>query len=323
MNLNEGMEVLGRRIQISTRPKEQLKGLTVGETLSYNYYDGVYQGVSLLFVEPRKGNPTPKDCEITGARLTERFGLPVVFILTPGPTYERQRLMDKGVYFFMSGKYAHLPMLVAVEKTSNRKTAQTLSAVAQYLLCYHLQVSCLEGMSAKEIAPCVPYSYESVSLGISCLSDLGLCRKIPSGNKTKTIHFEAKGRELWEKAQQYLSNPVEQRFYCDGLRTDAAFPVCGINALSHYSRLNPDPERIVMMTSKEYRESRAKDLFENPNMYDGAVIVEVWKYPVVKKRGEEAEWVDKLSLVLSLNEDDDPRVEGEVEQIIQEITWKD
>lgn len=35
------------------------------------------------------------------------------------------------------------------------------------------------------------------------------------------------------------------------------------------------------------------------------------------------EWVDKLSLVISLREDSDARVEGEVLRVINEIEWKD
>ena len=39
--------------------------------------------------------------------------------------------------------------------------------------------------------------------------------------------------------------------------------------------------------------------------------------------GTKAEWVDKLSLAISLREDEDPRVEGEVERLINEIEWND
>ncbi len=58
-------------------------------------------------------------------------------------------------------------------------------------------------------------------------------------------------------------------------------------------------------------------------LYDGNYIIEVWKYPVVSKMGDKSQWVDRLSLVLSLRDDDDPRVEKEVERIISEQKWKD
>ncbi|MGM9777710.1 MAG: hypothetical protein ACI3ZD_05185, partial [Prevotella sp.] len=102
MELKKEIRILGRHFEVKPRAKESLKGITVGEKLSYSFYDGTYQGMSLLFVEPKKGNPSPRACAITGKRLTEALGLPAVFILAPGPTYERHRLADKGVFFVMS-----------------------------------------------------------------------------------------------------------------------------------------------------------------------------------------------------------------------------
>lgn len=322
MGLNKEIRILGRSLQLVARTKGQLKGLSVGEVLSLNFYDGVYQEVPLLFVEPKKGNPTPRECEITAQRLSVWSGLPVVFLLTPGPTYERQRLMDKGVYFIMSDKYACLPMLVAVERTSNRKVKQVLTPVAQYLLLYHLQIGSLEGLSAREIAVLVPYSYESVTLGMTCLGDVALAQKERRDARNKVLHFKAKGADLWTAAQPYLVTPVEQSLYCDELQTERSFPTCGINALAHYSWLNPEQMRSVMIPAKEYRALRARALV-NPNGYDGAVRVEVWKYPVVCRKEDAPEYVDKLSLALALREDTDPRVEGEVERMIHEIVWKD
>lgn len=57
MELKE-VTILKRKIQVIPRPKENLKGLTVGEKLSYTFYDGIYQNTPLLFLKPRKSNPT-------------------------------------------------------------------------------------------------------------------------------------------------------------------------------------------------------------------------------------------------------------------------
>ncbi len=142
----------------------------------------------------RRGNPTPKVCFLISNGLAELYGLPVVFILQYGLTYERQLLMDKGVYFVMSNQYAYLPMLVAPEKYSNRIPAKTLSPVAQYLMLFHLQVKSIKGLFARGIAPVVPYSYENVTLGITCLTDVGLVEKIKTGQRNQVIHFMEKGR---------------------------------------------------------------------------------------------------------------------------------
>ncbi len=314
--------ILRRKIEATPRLKGQLKGLTVGEKLSYNFYDGSYNGNSLLFLEPKKGNPTPKECQITADRISGLFGMPVVFILSPGPTFERQRLADKGVYFIMSDQYAHLPMLIALEKTTDRKKATSLTPVAQYILLYHLQECSLEGLSVKEIAARIPYSYESAALGVTCLEDLGLGKKERQGLKERILHFELKGRELWDNAQPFLSSPVVQRLYCDGIHSDAKYPICGINALSHYSRLNPDREGIWMLTDKEYRSLKKSESLDSPNEYDGDIALEIWKYPAVGPIVEIPQYVDRLSLALALKEDDDPRVEEEIERVINEMQWK-
>ena len=44
-------------------------------------------------------------------------------------------------------------------------------------------------MSPRDIAPLLPYSYESVTLGVTCLEDVGLCQKIQNGQRSKVVHL--------------------------------------------------------------------------------------------------------------------------------------
>ncbi len=319
----KGLSILGRGVSLQQRSKSQLKGINVGESLTYYFYDGEFCGMNLLFLEPKKNNPTPRECSITAERMQTIFGLPVVFILSSCPSYERQRLIDKNVFFVIGDKFAFLPTLVANERMRKTRPAKRLSLVAQYTLLYHLQVESLEGLSAKDMTDKLPYSYESITLGLTCLEDLNLCEKISNGTKNKIIHFLAKGRELWDKAQEYLVDPVEKRLYCDALNSDVAYTNCSINALSHYSWLNPDDNRMIMMNKKEFQRLIDDKAILNMNEFDGRVMIEVWKYPVVSLPKGTHEWVDKLSLVISLREDSDARVEGEVLRVINEIEWKD
>jgi hypothetical protein len=54
----------------------------------------------------------------------------------------------------------------------------------------------------------------------------------------------------------------------------------------------------------------------NVNPIEGDFCVEIWQYPPIPT---DKEYVDKLSLVLSLQDDHDPRVEKEVELIIEKL----
>ena len=315
--------ILGRPIQLQERSKAQMEGATIGDLLTYKFYDGEFHGMPLLFAEPKGKVATPRCLSVTANNLTSLLQLPIVFLLPACPAYERQRLIDKDVYFVVSEKYVHLPMLLANERVRKTKQAKTLTPVAQYLLLYHLQIGSIEGMAARDIEDKIPYSYASITLGLTCLEDLGLCKKVAEASKRKVIHFDMKGMNLWEHAQPFLVNPVEERIYCDGLLSDDSFPECGINALAHYTRLNPDPERTIMMSVKQLRNFKSSEALVRPNEFDGNIIIEAWKYPPVTATGVKAEWVDKLSLAISLREDEDPRVEGEVERLINETEWKD
>jgi hypothetical protein len=223
----------------------------------------------------------------------------------------------------MGDKFVNLPMLVANERMRKSRPAKRLTPTAQYTLLYHLQVESLEGMSARDMSSKLPYSYESITLGLTCLSDLELCQKVSDGGKSKIIRFSLKGKELWDKTKDFLIDPVEKRVYCDSLVTELKFAQCNINALSHYTWLNPDHSRMFMMSKKELQSLIAEKALHNMNEYDGDVMIEAWKYPIVSNRDDNNEWVDKLSLAISLREDNDPRVEGEVERLINEIEWKD
>lgn len=315
--------ILGRPIQLQERSKAQMEGATIGDLLTYKFYDGEFHGMPLLFAEPKGKVATPRCLSVTANNLTSLLQLPIVFLLPACPAYERQRLIDKDVYFVVSEKYVHLPMLLANERVRKTKQAKTLTPVAQYLLLYHLQIGSIEGMAARDIEDKIPYSYASITLGLTCLEDLGLCKKVAEASKRKVIHFDMKGMNLWEQAQPFLVNPVEERIYCDGLLSDDSFPECGINALAHYTRLNPDSERTIMMSVKQLRNFKSSEVLVRPNEFDGNIIIEAWKYPPVTATGVKAEWVDKLSLAISLREDEDPRVEGEVERLINETEWKD
>ena len=72
------------------------------------------------------------------------------------------------------------------------------------------------------------------------------------------------------------------------------------------------------MTAKQLRAFRNSGTLVRPNEFDGNIIIEAWKYPPVTKIGAEAEWVDRLSLAVSLRDNYDARVQGELTRLIEQ-----
>ena len=46
--------ILDRPVSLRQRPKSQLNGVTIGDTLTYQFHDGTYQDILLLFIEPKR-----------------------------------------------------------------------------------------------------------------------------------------------------------------------------------------------------------------------------------------------------------------------------
>lgn len=315
--------IAGRNVVLQQMERQHLKGITIGDSLSYHFFTGQYGDIEMVFLEPRRETAPPRALDATRNSVGQALDKSVVFLLEECPAYLRQRLIDKGIYFVVSDKFAFMPTLLINERTRKLKKAKRLTPAAQYLLLYHLQVDSLEGKTAKDLADRMPYSYATVALAITCLADLELCEKVSDGRKSNVLHFTQKGKSIWEKAQSYFINPVEQRVYCDELLSEAHYATCGINALSHYTRLNPDPERMIAVSGRQMNELKAAHALVRENEYDGEVLIEVWKYPPVSPDGWQAQYVDRLSLVLTLCDDEDPRVEGEMEYLMDNVEWKD
>ena len=102
MNEVKNIIIFGSTIPLQERSKSQMKGAAVGDLISYRFFNGSFLGISLLFAEPKGEAASPRNLAITAGNLTSLFDLPTVFLLKSCPAYERQRLIEKNVFFIVS-----------------------------------------------------------------------------------------------------------------------------------------------------------------------------------------------------------------------------
>ena len=290
-------------------------GISVDDKLKYKYYSGRFKDVDFIAAVPKyTDHESPRRLSKRRMTLEKAFQKTVVFVFDNLLYYERQRLIQRDVYFVVSGKYAFLPFLIinATEPDSPYRNTSSLRPPAQYLLLWHLQKSSLNGKNMNEIVTMTGMSQPSVSRALTQLESCGLVHLEKHSDRTKTVMFSDLGKALWDKATPHLVSPIIQNWYCNKLDTEK-WPKGGISALSHYSMLAPDPEETVVMTREQF--SAEKQSIDGLNRLDGDVIIEVWKYAPLITSG----FVDKLSLFLTLKDDTDPRVEKELEIIMNQI----
>jgi hypothetical protein len=257
--------------------------------------------------------PTPDQLSKQMALAIRQTGLPVVFVFDKVLSYNLKRLVAKSVNFIIPCKQLFIPALMMdLHKMPEKpqKKQEWLTPVAQFLLLYHLQKERLTGWTMRQLTDLFPQTYLTINRAIKNMEELGLCQL--TGGKEKQIQFIGKGKNLWNKAQEFFQTPVERILYTDERLETAC--ISNINALAYYTMLNDESKQHYAIDKQEL-----VNLKIATNRYAGDNTVEIWRYNVasLSRNG----FIDKLSLYLLLKTDENERVQGELEQMINEIQW--
>lgn len=316
MEKNINVILASERLHLRQMERTELKGVYADALLGFNFYATAYKGLDFLLLAPKKKDRyTPTQYSNISKRINSVLGKPIAFLFEDLVYYERNRMLNKGVYFIVSDKYAFLPFLVINARTSDVSEKSALTPAAQYILFCHLQMMSLDGRTYKDIERFVPYKYITISRAIKVLEQFSLCETCRDSDGPITVHFLADEKALWEKAKPCLINPIKETMYCDEIRTDDELCVSSYNALAQYTSLNPDQMGMYALEKNRFKEMESKELFLGLNKMDGEIKIEIWEYPPICQK----KVVDKLSLYMTLKDDNDARVENELEIMINEL----
>lgn len=318
--MNKAISILGVQTELIPIQREKLRGINTDMFLRFSFYTIEFNNQTLCVVQAKNKQEslTPLKYKQITKQAETLVGMPVVFILDSLFYYERERLIKQGVYFIISDKYAFLPSLIVnVQAKKKGKSPSKLSPAAQYVLLYHLLTEKpKEEYTIKDLEQIMPYNYVALARAIANLEDCKLCNtEIRDNTGTKYIHFGDYKRELWLKAQDYLSTPVKKVLYCDAI-PEENFSLSGVNALSKYSHLNSEQYETRAIWDKLFRQTEVQF-----NDMEGLHKIEIWKYPTNMPFSSSHNVVDKLSLYLSMKNESDARIEKELEIMIEEMKW--
>lgn len=308
----ENIVITGKKISLAPLPQSEEIGLWLGLLMSFSIYKFSFNGMAMLLLTENNGDSyTPKQRRKISDRIWEAKNMPCVFYFDKLPTYERDRLVAQGVYFIVGNSFTAIPTLLMNRLSGQKNFGDRLRPAAQYLLLYHIQRESLNGKSIKQMEEILPYKYPTIANSVNQLVDAGLLETESGSDRVKKLKFRFIGKELWDKAQPVISNPIEKVVYTSD-------PIGqgwtgGISALSEYSMLAPEETATKVLTAQEFKNLTSAGMLSYP-MKDNQRI-EIWSYPPLTDNGA----VDKLSLCLTLRDDHDPRVEKELENMMNQI----
>ena len=159
-----------------------------------------------------------------------------------------------------------------------------------------------------------------------CLRTFKTLNWLNKPNKLYT--YTASKQELFLKSESFLFNPIKKRlllsdFDLKKIQSDSMLLYGGTYALSYLTFLAESDENSSYVISQ--RQFNKLSLPLSQHILEGKVL-EIWRYsPFVSefwndfKETQDRQFVDPISLYLTLKDDDDPRVEEEVEAIKNNI----
>ncbi|KGN96835.1 hypothetical protein HQ38_00695 [Porphyromonas crevioricanis] len=307
-------EYIGEKVVFSPINASLQNRLPIAISGEFNLYSGriLNCDVVLALIEQADIIP-PKQIQKKLLILEQKLGSLVILATQEIASYNALRLANLRVNFIVPNKQMFLPSLLVnfrKEQQIGSDLTETISPTAQVLLLYHLQVESVQGLDARALASKLDVSYASANRAIRWLYDKELI-KVSQG-KSKLIELHHTPRELWEKALPFLESPVAKIVYTDDVIDTWQ---SGINALSEYTMINPEPRACYAITK-----AALKTLSTRVNEKFGNNIVEIWKYSPHLLSSTNT--VDKLSLYLSLRQTEDERVQIELDNLLNAL-WSE
>ena len=246
----------------------------------------------------------------------------VILWLDAISTYQRNALIKNRIPFIVPNSQIFVPELgISLKEfcAGKREKVEKISATTQFLLLYFIYQKKREEKSQSEIAEYLNMSAMNVSRAVQELQKLGLLESRKEGT-SKVIKSVAIGKELYQLSSGYLQSPVQKKIHVSLKYFDMDLPFAGETALAKMSMLNYPNCTVYAMDKKLVKDIQQEAIVEPKLMTDNNYIeIELWKYnPSIYTSDE---MVDIVSLVQSLKDVEDERVEMQLEEILEEYKW--
>ncbi len=305
----------------------------------FEFSEGLLLGQRLVLARQREtaGPMTAGEIADKVRRIEAVAGCPVVYVTARMPGYERARLVAQKIPFIVPEAQLYLPD-VGIDFRERlrgiRQAAVTHFAPAtQALLVTHLLWDQWEqDWAVTEAATERHYTAMTATRVARELVAAGLFTE-QVVKRQRLLRPSLGPRETWAAARAMCRTPIVRRFWLAPDRARAlasaplagaplaGAPLAGVSALAELTMLGAPAWPITALDAAAARGMTGypvERMAAGAPVSDGPVY-EVWRY--APTRGPGAGTVDPLSLILSLQSEDDARVQGALRELDGLLPW--
>lgn len=258
---------------------------------------------------------SPEQVQLHAALISAHYSLPLLFVFQLGTREFCAALIVANIPFVIVGRQIFVPgaAMAITEAKFNKGTPAPIrrfTPLGQVILLYHLQRrEHGDQLSFQQLLSDLKIHKVYVSRSARDLEHAGLAQIMSTGRHRQLV-FPYDRRKTWEMAQPFLISPVKRSVRLEQL--PPGLPLAGPSALAALTNLNDDP----VTTYAGYALALAPGAVRQ---YSGS-RVELWRYnPTLLC--EQSGVVDKLSLFLSLKDNQDPRIQSGLAAMMEALPW--
>lgn len=246
----------------------------------------------------------------------------VAYMLSGVTKVQRKALIERRIPFVVFPHQIFLPFLGILLSDCFMKQKKTqinmFTPASQCLFLYFLYNSSVCSILKKDAAEALGITRTSITRASNQLLEMGLLSEKAVGKEIRMSPTE-RGRAYYELGKPYLINPVSRVIMIEDNHRLSGYPASGETGLSQVSMLNAPGIPVVAIGNNDPVISGLKEADEKWETDCALLQVEIWKYdPGLFSQGK---IVDPVSMAVSLRENEDERVQGELKEYMEGLQW--
>ena len=254
--------------------------------------------------------------------IAEKYGMPVAFSFQNITRSQRDSLLEKNIPFISESGQLYLPFLGMLLKDQfvhpKEVKKEKMMPVTQALFLYLLYYGEGHPVLKKDAARALGVTRTSITRASDQLDAMGLIIQEMHG---KECHMSTNGQglKLFEKAKPYLINPVQRAVMIKSEKQYETYPLSGESALANRTMLNIPKIPSRAAYKAEIVTEEIQDIDIRWTQDDDVMQLELWKYnpDLFVKNGT----VDPVSLYMCFENNVDERIEGAIEEYLEDYKW--
>lgn len=305
-----------------TMSEIQLKNLPLYMTAGRKFYRVSFENEAFLFVELASDDKFGVIALEKQLNLYEKSSeMQTAYIFPELTKRKREALMERHIPFVSGSDQLYLPFLGLAFRNSFKKkrtySTEKMMPATQMLFLYLLYRKA-DYVLKKQAAEELQLTRTSITRASEQLKQMNLIEEETCG---KEIHMRTigAGRELYERARKFLITPVQKTVFLERTNEVDFLIRAGETALSDHSMLASPKYETYAVFKGDVQVNGLTEVDPKWQPDVDVLQVELWKYD--PQLFTSSGTVDPVSLAMSLRDNEDERVQGELEAYMEGELW--